>query len=199
MKILLCLLLAGQTFIFSTAWSQDNLNAIVAAFGQYHENSIREKVFVHTDKNFYVGGEILWFKVYSVDASVHKPLELSKVAYVEMLDSANKHLLQAKIGLHNAEGYGSFYIPLSLNSGNYTLRAYTNWMKNFGAGYFFEKNITIINVQKRINLPAMKPSGKADVQFFPEGGNLVDNIPCKLAFKGTDQYGKGIAFNGVLL
>ena len=178
---------------------QDNLNAISAVFSQYHQNSIKEKIFVHTDKSFYVAGEIAWFKLYDVDASNHKPLELSKVAYVEILDSANKHLLQAKIALNNAEGNGSFYLPLSLNSGNYKLRAYTNWMKNFGAGYFFEKNITIINVQKRVNLSAIKPSNKFDIQFFPEGGNLVNNIPCKIAFKGTDQYGKGITFTGVLL
>ena len=160
---------------------------------------MKEKIFVHTDKDFYVAGEIAWFKLYAVDASSHKPLELSKVAYVELLDSANKHLLQAKIALDNAEGNGSFYLPPTINSGNYKLRAYTNWMKNFGAGYFFEKIITIVNVQKRITLPAIKPSNKFDLQFFPEGGNLVNNIPCKIAFKGTDQYGKGITFTGFFL
>ena len=71
-------------------------------------------------------------------------LELSKVAYVEILDSANKHLLRAKIALNNAEGNGSFYLPLSLNSGNYKLRAYTNWMKNFGANIFLKKILPLL-------------------------------------------------------
>ena len=139
-KTFASLLIICQQFILSTASCQDNLNAIAAAFSQYHQNSMKEKIFVHTDKDFYVAGEIAWFKLYAVDASSHKPLELSKVAYVELLDSANKHLLQAKIALDNAEGNGSFYLPPTINSGNYKLRAYTNWMKNFGAGYFFEKN-----------------------------------------------------------
>jgi hypothetical protein len=193
-----CILIVCLQFILSGALCQDNINALSAVFNQYHQNSIKEKIFVHTDKSFYVAGEIAWFKLYSVDASNHKPLELSKVAYVEILDSANKHLLQAKIALNNAEGNGSFYLPINLNSGNYKLRAYTNWMKNFGAEYFFEKNITIINVQKRVTLPVINPSRKFDIQFFPEGGNLVDNIPCTIAFKGTDQYGKGIQFTGIL-
>lgn len=168
-------------------------------FSEYHQNSIREKIFVHTDKSFYIAGEIAWFKLYAVDASNHMPLELSKVAYVEITDSANQHVLQAKIALDNAEGFGSFYLPLSLNSGNYKLRAYTNWMKNFDAGFFFEKNITIINVKKGITFPVNKPVNKFDIQFFPEGGNMVNNIPSTIAFKGIDQYGKAITFTGFLL
>jgi hypothetical protein len=186
-------------FMLSTAWCQQNLSTVSTLFSEYHQNFIGEKIFVHTDKNFYVAGEIAWFKLYDVDASGHMPLELSKVAYVEIADSANKQVLQAKIALNNAEGNGSFYLPLSLNSGNYKLRAYTNWMKNSGAEYFFEKNITIINVQKRISAAATKPSNKFDIQFFPEGGNLVNNIHSVIAFKGTDQYGIGITFSGVLL
>jgi len=191
-------LLILQQFILSTAFCQDNLHAISTGFNEYHQNSIKEKIFVHTDKSLYVAGEIIWFKLYDVDASDHKPLQLSKVAYVEILDSNNKHSLQAKIALHNAEGNGSFYLPLSLSSGNYKLRVYTNWMKNFGAAYFFEKNITIINVQKALNFSTAKPANKFDVQFFPEGGNLVNNLPSKIAFKGVDEHGKGISFTGIL-
>lgn len=198
LKASLCLLIC-PVFILSTAYSQDNLNAITTAFNQYHQHTIREKIFVHTDKNFYVTGEIAWFKLYVVNASDNKPLDLSKVAYVEILDSNNKHLLQAKIALNNAEGNGSFYLPVNINSGNYKLRAYTNWMKNFGADYYFEKNITIVNVQKSIDLSSIHHAGKYDIQFFPEGGNLVNNIPSTIAFKGTDEYGKGINFTGSLI
>ena len=198
LKASLCLLIC-PVFILSTAYSQENLNVITTAFSQYHQHTIREKIFVHTDKKFYVAGEIAWFKLYVVDASSNKPLELSEVAYVEILDSTNKPVLQAKISLNNAEGNGSFYLPVNLNSGNYKLRAYTNWMKNFGAEYFFEKNITIINVQKRIDISLLQKANKYDIQFFPEGGNLVNNIPSTIAFKGTDEYGKGISFLGFLL
>lgn len=186
-------------FALNAAWCQDDVNTISSIFSTYNQSILKEKLFVNTDKNFYVTGEILWLKLYDVDASTHKPLDVSKVAYVEIFDSSHKHLLQAKIALHNAEGNGSFYLPPTLTSGSYKLRAYTNWMKNFGAETYFEKNITIVNVQRRLNIPASQPANKFDIQFFPEGGNLVNNLKSVIAFKATDQYGKGINFNGFLL
>ncbi len=199
LRAYVCFIIIFFFSILSIAHCQDNLNSITTSFNNYNQNTVKEKIYVHTDKSFYVAGEILWFKVYDVDASTHIPLELSKVAYVEILDSANKHVLQAKISLKSAGGNGSFYLPINLNSGNYKLRAYTNWMKNFSVGYFFEKNITIVNIQKNPGLPVANNPNKFDITFFPEGGNLVENIPCKIAFKGTDQFGKGLNFKGFLI
>ncbi len=192
-------LLKCAILVSSVAQCQDKLISIKTTFSKYHQNSIKEKIFVHTDKTFYITGEILWFKLYVVDASTHVPLNLSKVAYVEVLDTANNHLLQAKVSLNNAEGNGSFYLPVNLNSGNFKLRAYTNWMKNFGAEYFFEKNITIVNTQRRMPVSAAGDSGQFDIRFFPEGGNMVNNIPCKVAFRGADRFGKSVGFTGFLL
>ena len=178
---------------------QESMRSIKTSFNDYNHTVIREKMFVRTDKNFYIAGEILWFKIYNVNAATNVPLALSKVAYVELLDSANKRMVQAKIALDNAEGDGSFYLPINLNTGNYKLRAYTNWMKNFGAGYFFETKISVVNVQKTIDAVKVANDAKYNIDFFPEGGNLVGNIPAKVAFKEVDQYGRGINLKGYLL
>lgn len=185
--------------IFTNVFCQDIQNPIEKLFSSYQQNFVTEKIFVHTDKNFYVAGEIIWFKLYNVNATDNTPLSLSKVAYVEIIDSTNNNILKAKIALQNGEGDGSFYLPLNLNSGNYKLRAYTNWMKNLGADYFFEKNIFIINTRKELIRPAIKKSDDFTIQFFPEGGNLVNNIPSVVAFKATNIYGEGIHFTGYLL
>ncbi|HUB61177.1 MAG TPA: hypothetical protein VL978_10765, partial [Puia sp.] len=52
----------------------------------YRSSHIQEKIFVHTDKEFYLAGEICWFKFYMVDASLNRPLDLSKVGYLEVVD-----------------------------------------------------------------------------------------------------------------
>ncbi len=165
---------------------------------QYRSQHLQEKIFVHTDKDTYLAGEIGWFKLYDVDATLHRPLDLSKVAYLEWLDKNNKPVLQAKIGLKGGLGGGSVYFPLTMRSGNYRLRAYTSWMKNYSADWFFSKTITVINSRKSAEVPLKTAPLQYAVQFFPEGGNMVENISSNIAFRATDQYGRGIACTGVV-
>ena len=44
----------------------------------------------------------------------------------------------------------------------------------------------------------MNPSPDIDLQFMPEGGYLVAGLPCRVAFKALDIYGKGINLSGVV-
>jgi hypothetical protein len=174
------------------------LEGIQKSFQQYNDHILQEKIYVHTDKDFYLTGEIMWFKLYNVDAGINKPIDISKVAYVDILDDANNPVLQAKIALRNGAGNGSFYIPVTLKNGNYKLRAYTSWMKNFGPAVFFEKNIGIVNP---LNEPAeqAKTTGNYDIRFFPEGGILVNGVTSTVAFKATGTDGKGMEINGVII
>src|ERR1700761_8790587 len=65
------------------------LNDLKNDLEQYRQNSLQEKLYVHTDKNFYLTGEILWFKIYDVNGGNNQPLNFSKVAYVEVLNGTN--------------------------------------------------------------------------------------------------------------
>jgi hypothetical protein len=172
------------------------LNKISSSLSQYEANERDEKIYLQTDKSFYISGEICWFKSYIVDASLHKPISLSKVAYVEILNHDAKPILQGKISLQNGTGSGSFFLPLYLPSGSYKIRAYTNWMKNFGPEYFFEKNITVVNTLKGGRDSLLQKPGAFDIRFFPEGGNLVDGIPSVVGFKAVDENGKGVNVEG---
>ncbi len=187
-----------EAFVIN-AYCQERADIIEQKFDSFSQIFLHEKIFAHTDKDFYAAGEIIWFKLYVVNATNNKPLSLSKVAYVEVLDSNNSGVLHAKITLHNGHGTGSFFVPLNTITGSYKLRAYTNWMKNFGADYFFEKNITIVNVENRLDIPALHASEKLNINFFPEGGNMVNGIPSKVAFQVTDSYGRGVNCRGHLL
>ncbi|CAA9299789.1 MAG: hypothetical protein AVDCRST_MAG56-5327 [uncultured Cytophagales bacterium] len=182
---------AGQT---------DTLHPVYRQFNTYRTGALPEKLFVHLDRTYYLTGESLWFKLYCVDGVGHRPLHLSQVAYLELLGPDRKPVLQTKVSLADNERSGAFFLPASLSSGHYLVRAYTNWMKNAGPDFFFEQPVTIVNPFKRLGPPVAAPDSAAyDVQFFPEGGNLVSGLPAKVAFRGVDGQGKGIAFSGVLL
>ncbi len=164
-------------------------------FNHYSSQHLSEKIYAHTDKSSYVCGEIIWFKLYNVDAISHQPSPISKIAYVELLDREQKPVLQAKIALETGSGNGSFFLPFSYTSGVYTLRVYTNWMKNFSQDLFFEKPLTIVNTLKR--LPAeLKALPHSAIRFFPEGGNLVKGLESRVAFHAVDHDGKGVNCQG---
>ncbi|HTL08382.1 MAG TPA: hypothetical protein VL307_09010 [Chitinophagaceae bacterium] len=173
-------------------------NQLQEKFSAYQSQHLQEKLFVHTDKNFYLAGEICWFRVYVADAFFNRPLPLSKLAYVEVLDKGGKPVLQTKIALKEGGGDGSLQWPLHFNAGNYTLRAYTSWMKNTDAAYFFEKAISIVNPRKQtVGTAALLTNGYT-IQFFPEGGNLVAGLQSRVAFKAVDAAGRGVACHGTV-
>lgn len=174
------------------------LSGLQNNFAASQKWNLREKIYLHINKSFYVAGEILWFKIYCVDGSNNKPLGLSKVAYVELIDDNHNAVVQSMIGLNNGTGSGSLYLPFSLNSGHYVIRSYTSWMKNFDSRFFFEGRVDIINPHK----PAIdtKPSPvEYDVHFFPEGGHLVQGVINKVAFKATGVDGNGVACIGAVV
>jgi hypothetical protein len=179
-------------------WAQSE-NPIRKQLDTYRNQTLQEKLFVHLDRSFYVAGELMWFKINYVDGTFHQPLSLSKVAYLEVFDKENRPVLQTKVALADGSGNGSLFLPTTLGSGNYLVRAYTNWMKNSGPDYFFEKPVAIVNTFRKLELPVLKDSLAYDVQFFPEGGNLVRNLPGMVAFKMVGITGKGIDLQGVVL
>jgi hypothetical protein len=181
------------------AVGQNNeLADVLKKFNTYSRDNLHEKVFIHTDKETYLANEIIWIKAYSINEMLHTPMALSKVVNIELIDATHAAALQAKIELTKGKGIGSIDIS-RLATGTYRLRAYTRWMMNNNESYFFEKNITVINAQgvpvemKAIERPVVK------VEFYPEGGNLVEGLTSTVGFRITDVYGKGLQASGVVV
>jgi hypothetical protein len=183
-------------------FSQDIVNdPIVDRFRSYTVKAVQEKLFLHTDKDFYIAGEVIWFKVYYADGTSHQPMEISKLAYVEVLNDKNEPIAQAKISLLPDEKAGSFYLPTSLPTGYYSIRAYTNWMKNFDASGFFERRITVVNTLKNPESTGRSSADSNDyiIDFFPEGGNLVSGIQSKVGFRALNRSGSIREYKGYII
>jgi hypothetical protein len=183
----------------SNCFSQEVIPFIQQQFNAYKNNNYQEKVFLHTDKTVYSTGEILWFKAYVTNAVTNKFSMLSKICYVEIVGADRKILMQAKVSIDSGKGNGSFLITSSIRTGSYYIRAYTNWMRNFDSQFYFEENIDIINPNKKGLSVSADSALAANIQFLPEGGNLVYGLPNNVAFKLTDAYGRGLAGKGFIL
>ncbi|MBL0745161.1 hypothetical protein [Chryseolinea lacunae] len=189
--------LAVFACVFARA-QQAPLDSLQRKFDRYRTNRYPEKIYAHLDQSLYLTGETLWFKLYVVNGTTHTTSDLSKVAYLEVVDKDKQTFVQTKVALHNGTGNGSVFLPASLTSGNYVVRVYTRWMKNFAPEFYFHAPITIINTFRKLDVD--KPTASApEIQFFPEGGNLVKGIPAKVAFRVSDKAGKGIRFKGAVV
>lgn len=105
----------------------------------------RENLILNTDRTIYITGEKVWFDVITLNSRTNAPASNSKVVYVEFLDKNNFPLKQLKVAIENFSGASVFNIPENLASGNYVIRAYTNWMQNWQADQFCHKTITVVN------------------------------------------------------
>lgn len=158
-----------------------------------------EKVYLHTDRNYYYSGDDIWFKAYLVDAFPHKLTDHSSILHVELISPTSNIISGRLIRLDSGLGNGDFKLPDSIKSGRYKLRAYTNYMRNFSDQLFFTKEISVINPNDKQNgIPDIIKyvENNIRISFFPEGGSLVDNVSSIVAYKAVNSLGKGCDVTG---
>ncbi len=174
-----------------------NAQMIDSMMKVYAEEYPEQKLHVHFDKDIYRAGETIWFKAYLFAG--YLPAINSKNFYAELID-ANGKVVQRKVyPIIESSAAGNFDIAANAPAANYKFRAYTTWMLNFDSSFIYTKDIIVSdkagvtkNTIERVNIKMV------DVQFFPEGGNLVDGIESIIAFKANDAQGKPVNISGAV-
>jgi hypothetical protein len=290
-KIVAGILLFGGIIIISafSSFDIDPLKHIIVQFNNWMAVHPQENVYLQLDKPYYAAGTDIWFKAYVTAGSNHQLSGISGVLNVELIDDRDSVKQRLKLPVISGLSWGDFSLPDTLKEGNYRIRAYTNWMRNAGEEYFFDKTITINNIianqvftetnynyynqngiqqvnahikytnidgaaysgmpvtyqvmlnnksiakgsgqtdaNGNLNVSFVNPSGingaeriitdikladkssvkkimlmkatsaNVDVQFFPEGGNLVYGNETKMAFKAVAANGLGTEIKGVV-
>ncbi|MDB5143633.1 MAG: hypothetical protein JWQ66_2346 [Mucilaginibacter sp.] len=143
---------------FAQNQSSPALDKVLTKLDGYNQAMPAEKAYLQFDKPYYAAGDTIWFKAYLMNQALgFSPL--SSRLYVELLNDSNavvKHLVfPVVVGL----AWGN--IPLNadyIHDGNYTIRAYTNWMRNFGSDYLFTQHFQISNQIQNSWLALSRPT-----------------------------------------
>jgi TonB-dependent SusC/RagA subfamily outer membrane receptor len=292
-RFLLVLSVALLSIISFSAFISDDdpITALLKKLEEFTKKYPQEKVYLHLDKPYYAIGDDIWFKAYILDSRTAAPSTISNILYVELVNERDSIKKQIKLQLQSGITWGDFKLTDSLSEGNYRIRAYTQWMRNAGPEFFFDKTIKIGNswankvfitttnqlskdekgekvtstikfldkagkpfVQREVSyevqlsnrnvakgkavtnnngevvinyannqpniyksgnitatltmpdqqkvvkvVPIKSTSTAVDVQFFPEGGSLVNGLPSKVAIKAINSNGLGENVSGKVL
>lgn len=283
------LLLAAGLYAFAA--KTDPFAELLRKLQEYTSRYPTEKVHIHIDKPYYSIGDDIWLKAYVTQGNTGEPTSLSNILYVELIDQRDSLQKQLKLEMKAGLAWADFRLTDSLEEGNYRIRAYTQWMRNAGPQFFFDKmvkigngwtnrvftstssntlkegmgeriatsvtfadregkpmagnevafnvllngksvhrgkattspsgeaKISILNtlpgvlqagtIEATISLPdgskvtksipLRNTSSRTDVQFLPEGGNLISGLPAKVAVKAISSNGRGMDVAGKIL
>ena len=187
------------------------IKQLLDRFRAYNQERPTEKVYVQTDRDVYITNEIIWLKGYIFNGTTHEADTVSRVLYVDLVDPVARRVrLRAQLRATDSYAPGQLTLPDSLPAGTYEIRAYTNFMRNDSEAYFFTKILTILRPDEAAFAPASNApapaSGNAsgavarpDVQFLPEGGQLIDGIESRVAFKAVSSSGRSMTIEGFVL
>lgn len=104
-----------------------------------------EKTVLITDRETYSVEENILFTAFNVSSAQLRNSDWSNVLYVELVSPDGEAFAQRKYVYHQDGSTGSLKIPVNLLTGNYYLRAYTRWMRDYSPYNYFYKMITVIN------------------------------------------------------
>jgi hypothetical protein len=177
-------------FLLSSFYIQaQNIDSTIekyaTAYGQ-------ERAYLHYDKSNYAAGETVWYKVYLMNGIF--PSDDSKTFYLDWTDDKGKLLLHSLIPLVYATASGQFDIPATYTGKFIHVKAYTKWMLNFDSTFLYNKDIRILS--KTLPPSFQKNNAISSLQFFPEGGDAIEGVSNKIAFKANDQWGKPVKIKG---
>jgi hypothetical protein len=265
------------------------LRSYIALINATRQYKPIEKLYLQTDKPYYTLGDSIRLKAYLLNADYLTPTNHSGMLYVELDDQEGKPAKRMMLPVTQGLAWADIALDeKEVPHGSYTLRAYTNWMHNFGEDYIFKKDIyvspatgnaTLVkanfkqegnkietalqftsldgkpllvkdmelkvmdgrkNLSKdqlntgmggtlnaNFELPQTTTNSitiqakditkgvtdattliipvtinrieNTDLQFMPEGGNLVAGIKTKVGFKALSEDGKGASISGKIL
>ncbi|MCK5137243.1 MAG: hypothetical protein KAR19_15775 [Bacteroidales bacterium] len=180
-----------------------------ALFSQQTENWLERsdpipfpKLYLQTDREVYFQGDSVWFKAYYLNGQTQQLIPGAYSLYADLVNENGLAIERKVLLLDNGLSAGKIEIPDSLETGNYVLRAFTDFQRSIGEDAFFHKTLKITSVKSSIEKALPNFSGKRpeiEVAFLPEGGFLLAGHMNTMGVKALDENGFGISLQGEIL
>ena len=108
-----------------------------------------EKLYLHTDKPSYFLGDTIWYKSYLLNADLEASAQ-SKLLYIELCTDSGVVVSRQLLPVYGGISFGNISLDSArLAEGSYTIRGYTNWMRNFGENSFFTRQLQLYKPEEQ--------------------------------------------------
>ena len=165
--------------VFSSAmFSQNNEETVKSKIGVVLENYFkldREAIHVHVNKSTFLSEETIWYQGYIVTRKTTKPFYTSNV-FVLLFDEKGKQLSEKLVFADNGVFSGHIKLDPNMDSGNYYIQVYTNWMNNFTENESTLVKVNIINPDQGTQNTKKIVKETLKVYLNPEGKNLINGV-----------------------
>ncbi len=180
------------SFLFHTSLFSQSPEKILAL---YNERFPQEKVYLHFDNQAYTPGSLIGFKAYLMSGPDLS--RLNRNFYTDWYDESGALIAHQVSPIAMSSAFGTFSVPGNYKGNHIHVVAYTQWMLNFDTAFLFRKKIQVLQSA----VPTQKTPIKTkeySLQFFPEGGLMVNGITSFVALKATDKNGDPIHVQGMI-
>jgi len=126
-----------------------------------------EKTVLITDREAYSVEENILFAAFNVSSPELRKSDWSNVLYVELVSPDGEAFAQRKYAYNQDGSTGSLKIPRNVLTGNYYLRAYTRWMRDYSPYNYFYKMITVINPFRPELLEPVGSNAVSETEIMP--------------------------------
>lgn len=115
--------------------------AIAAPQARAQAGTEEEKIYVQLDKPYYMPGDAIWMNITALEARTHQVTPNSDVVYAELIDPSGREVASRRLQLEKGTARADFQLPDV--GGLYTVRAYTNWSRNFEGLPLMERKVPV--------------------------------------------------------
>lgn len=149
-----------------------------------------ERVYVHTDRNFYLPGNTIWLAAYLRNGSDLTLNTSSEVLYLELVSDNGEIVSASRVVIVDGKVSSSMILDKRISGGEYMLRAFTLWEAQKQNGYIFEKPIYVQSINKKTassqgNVTASIQT--PELEIYPEGGYSIVGIEGRVAVALSDK------------
>ncbi len=160
----------------------------------------QETVIFRTDRDTYIAGEFVWINANCFKSGSSAPSDISTVIYIEVLDSKNVPVKQLKLKTKDGSISTQFELPETLLTGNYIIRGYTKWMRNYKPELYFTKNIAVVNPFAIKSFPKSDAVYRTDTAvFYPGCGKIIRGLNNKIVVQTLNKFGEGKSVAGEVI